>query len=202
MIETMHITLTTLRAFVVALRKTYANALVPQPVKGLHHVTEKRIDRETALKSQARLSYLVPLYKAMHAVVQQAGTGTENGVKHYTKYFENFNALIRKVTPYIHDFDKFFDSDVTKLQVLVPVDGVPVEGWASVPISSLVAQMMQDVEDARLLKQNLARAAEKARKAFLKSLTAEQRGLLTHALDAAKANRSHAIQLDARDLDA
>jgi hypothetical protein len=198
--ETMHTTLTTLRAYVVALRQTYKEEVKAATAPGYGYGSAGAGLREQAAKTHARLSYLVPLYKAMLAVVQQAGTPAQGGVKKYTLHFEKFGALQRKVMPYPDDFDKYFDGDVSNLQVLVPVAGVPVESWDAVSISTLTAQMLQQVEDERVKKLNLAQAAETARKAFIQSLNAEQRAALVHALEAAKANRTGAIQLDVRDL--
>jgi len=186
MTDTMNITLTTLRANVQALRATYQQATA---------------QGSSARRVQARLSYLVPLYKAMHAAVQQAGSGTGGGVKKYTYEFAEFGLLIRKVMKHQPDFEKYFEGDVGNIEVLVPVAGIAVEDWTATPISALVEQAVQEAQAERLRKANLARTAEEARKVFVRSLNAEQRILLSQALTAAQANRSNVIQLEARDLD-
>lgn len=195
--ELMHTTLTNLRAFVVALRASYKQDITGRTVRDISRdvTMEQRVQ-----KSQARLSYLVPLYDAMHAAVQQAGTGCVGGVQKYTKRFDMLGKQIRKVMPYYRDSDKYFEGDVLDLQLLVPVEGVPVENWTAVRISALVAQVLQEVEDERLAKLDRSRVAAAARKAFVGSLNPEQRVLLAQALDAAKAAGSHAITVDARDL--
>lgn len=186
MTGTMNITLTTLRARVQTLRVAFQQATA---------------QGSSARRVQARLSYLVPLYKAMHAAVQQAGTDTGGGVKKYLLEFEEFGRLIRKVMPHQSDFEKYFEGDVGNIEILVPVAGVAVEDWKATPISALVDQAVQEAQAERMRKANLARAAKEAHTAFVRSLNAEQRVLLGQALEAAKANRSNVVQLELRDLD-
>ena len=193
--ETMHTTLTALRAFVVALRASYQ--------ADIHGRTVRDIGRNVTMhqrvqESQARLSYLVPLYDAMHHAVQQAGTGCVGGVKQYTKQFAQLRKLIRKQEPWHRD--RFFGIEVEALDVLLPVEGAPVEGWRPISIADVIYQVKREVEDEEAAARALARCAQQARASFLASLSDEQRALLKFALDAAKAKGTHAISIDHRDL--
>lgn len=197
MTETMRTSITALREVVVALRASYHTS-----IKGR---TVRDISRDVPLEqhvgeSQVRLAYLVPLYKALHSAVQQAGTGAAGGVKAYTKQFEKLGKLIREHVD--HHQEKYFGGKVGKLQILVPVEGVPVENWLAATIDEVVAQVQQHRKDEREAARQRAMGAEQARKAFLASLNDDQRVLLQHALDAALANGSHAISVDRRDLGA
>lgn len=195
--ETMYTTLAGLRDFVVALRATYRSDITGR--------TARDIGRDVTLhqrveKSQARLSYLVPLYDAMHHAVQQAGSGCVGGVKQYAKQFDKLRTLIRKQEPWYRD--RFFGDEVEALRVLVPVEGAPVENWLPVTIADVIEQVKRDVEDKEAAARALARCAEHARKSFLASLSDEQRTLLKFALEAAKAKGTHAVMFDHRDLEA
>jgi hypothetical protein len=195
MTEIMRTSITALREFVVALRASYHADINGRTVRDISRdvTLEQRVG-----ESQARLSYLVPLYKALHSAVQQAGTGAAGGVKAYTKQFEKLGKLIREHIDYHQD--KYFGGDVGGLSILVPVEGVPVENWLACTIDEVIAQVQQAVADERDAARRRAMDAEQARKAFLASLNGEQRVLLQHALDAALAKGSHAISVDRRDL--
>lgn len=195
--ETMRTTLGGLRTFVVALRTSYRS--------DIHGRTAHEIGRDVTLhqrveSSQSRLAYLVPLYDAMHHAVQQAGTGCVGGVKQYAKQFDKLRTLIRKKEPCYRD--RFFGDEVEALQVLMPVEGAPVESWLPVTIADVIQQVKHDVEDKEAAARALARCAEHARKSFLASLSDEQRTLLKFALEAAKAKGTHAVVFDHRDLEA
>lgn len=195
MTETMRISITTLRQFVVALRASYKADIHGRTVRDISRdvTRQQRVEN-----SQARLGYLVPLYNALHSAVQQAGTDATGGVKAYAKQFEKLGKLIREHGEYHHE--KYFGDDVGELPLLVPVVGVPIENWLAITINQVIGQVAQQVADERNLARQRAMDAEKARKAFLASLNAEQRGLLQQALDAALAKGSHAISVDKRDL--
>lgn len=195
MTETMRITITALRQFVEALRTGYH-----ADIKGR---TVRDISRDVTLEqrvgdSRVRLGYLVPLYKALNSAVQQAGTGAAGGAKLYTKQFERLGKLIRAEVDYHRE--KYFGGDVGRLQLLVPVEGVPVENWLSVTIDEIIAQVEQQMADERNAARQRAMNAEQARKAFVASLNEDQRALLRQALDAALAKGAHGISVDIRDL--
>ena len=191
--ETMSTTLTTLRAFVVALRASYQS--------DIHGRTVRDIGRDVTmhqrvLESQARLSYLVPLYDSMHHAVQQAGTGCIGGVKQYAKQFDKLRKLIRKEEPWHRD--RFFGDEVEALQVLVPIEGTPVESWQAVSIADVIGQVKHEVADEEAAATARARAAESARRLFLASLSDDQRQLLATAIELSRGG--HAVSLDKRDL--
>lgn len=193
--ETMHITVTALRAFVVELRASYQS--------DIHGRTARDIGRDVSMHqrvqdSQARLSYLVPLYDALHHAVQQAGTGCVSGAKQYAKQFAKLRKLVRKEAP--RHRDRFFGDEVEALDVLLPVEGAPVESWRPISIADVIYQVKREVEDEEAAARALARCAEQARASFLASLSDEQRALLKFALEAAKAKGTHAITLYDRDL--
>jgi hypothetical protein len=197
MTEIMRTTIATLREFVGALRASYHADIKGRTVRDISRdVTLEQRVRE----SQSRLDYLVPLYKAMNSAVQQAGTGAAGGVKAYTTQFQKLGKLIRDEVDYHHE--KFFGGEIRRLQILVPVEGVPVENWLAVTLDEIIAQVQQQVADERNAARQRARNAEQARKAFLASLNDEQRALLRHALDAAQTKGMHAISVDIRDLEA
>lgn len=198
MSEIMRTSITNLRQFVVALRASYHADIEGRTVRDIRRdvTLEQRVGY-----SQARLAYLVPMYKAMHAAVQQAGTGAAGGVKAYASQFEKLGKLIRDNVEYQHCHEKLFSGDVGNLQILVPVAGVPVENWRSVTLNEVIGQVQQQIADDRDAARQRAVSAEQARKAFLGSLNEDQRALLRHALDLARTKGSRAILVDIRDLE-
>lgn len=194
MTETIRTTIINLRAFVVALRASFNADIKDLSVRSIRR--DIKLGGRVAY-SQARLAYLVPIYKAMHAAVQQAGTGAAGGVKAYTNQFEKLGKLIRDNFEHQYHHEKLFGDDVGSLQILVPVAGVPVENWQAITLNDVIGQIHQQVADERNAVRLRARTAEQARKAFLASLNDEQRALLRHALDV---SRGSVISVDIRDL--
>lgn len=189
----MKIVLSSLRQCITALRIDYR-----ERTAGL---TGREIRRANVAQiSQARLSFLVPLYEALNAMAQQSGTFCLKGEQLYTKKFEALLALIRKGRFYdfAPDREKYFGDGLEELELPVPVAGVPAEQWSTAQIGELLEQVHQAVEAERQAEVRRGLNAEDARKAFLRSLSAEQLVLLANAIQLSRGG--HAISLDKRDL--
>lgn len=187
--------LANLRTFVLTLQaRNRADALASStnPRDQVQAILD-RIER-----AKVRLPYLVPLYRDMHAAVQQAGTGCTTGATRYAKRFEALRKLIRDKEPWYGP--RYFGDEIESLQVLVPVEGVPVDAWAAASIAEVIADVKRQVAADIEVQRMLGRAAEQARVAFLASLSFEQRALLQSALAAAKARGVHAVTFNDRDL--
>jgi hypothetical protein len=162
-------------------------------------------DAHEALQvARARLEYLVPLYRGLLAASQQSQTvaGGEKGAKVYLRRFRALQTIMEKVVLYPnHGFEaKYFGDDLLNYPLLVPDERAAPGEWQFRKISELLADVRAELEAKRQAQLSLARNAESARKAFLHSLTQEQRVLLNAALETAKAKGTHAIYIDARDL--
>lgn len=188
-----------LRMYIKALRTALRNDTFG---RGRHELRKDYARQERVQQVQARLGYLVPLYRALHGAAQQSGAETSRGARLYLQKFDALGSIIRRALSHDHHVrrEKFFGDVVETLQVPVPTAGVPAEKWPTATIGQLLEQGAQAVEADRLLKLSESRNAAAARNAFLASLTAEQRTLLTVALVAAKVRGVHSITLDHRDL--
>lgn len=197
--ENLTTVMSSLRVYITGLRNALRNDTFG---RGRHEIRRDYARQERVQQIQARLGYLVPLYRAMNGAAQQGGAETSRGARLYVQKFDALGGLIRAALSNDKTIrrDKFFGDVVETLQVPVPTAGVPAEKWPTATIGQLLVQGAQEVEDERQMKLNLSRKATEARTAFLASLTAEQRTLLTVALDAAKVRGMHSITLDHRDL--
>lgn len=201
MSETMKYVLASLRSQVNQLRYEYCKALFD------HNYRLRRSDTSahTALVcAQRKLGFLVPLLRALNATAQQTVTGGDAGRRLYQKKYDALCYRIRDVLTYGDRVkgglqDMHFGG-IEALEVMVPAAGVVPAEWEVVRIDALIQRCIDDLAAERREALKRQMAAEDARKAFLESLTADQRTLLTMALDAAKAKGTHAVFFDKRDL--
>lgn len=151
------------------------------------------------LYAQARMSYLVPLYRALSAAVQQLPQQKNLqpyqknlGLQHYQLKFEALKYRMRDVfsTPYREPFvRKYFGHGIENLQLPVPVPGVPVVQWEIKTIQELLADAQvalnktrEEMAKAQARKREQVLAAAAARLKLLRSLNPEQRALLAEAI--------------------
>jgi len=188
MSEKMQTVLTKLRARVVALRSMRVDILGKNYLK---------LTPEAA----ARLMYLVPLYDAMHATVQQAGNAAGKGAQSYAKKFAALKQRIRNERSYnfYPSREKYFGDGLEELELLVPRDGISAGQWDTVRLFELINQVEQEVEAERQADVRKGFIARDALRAFLASQTDEQRALLAHAIQVGRGG--FAVTIDKRDLE-
>ncbi|KWA84119.1 hypothetical protein WL29_22400 [Burkholderia ubonensis] len=161
------------------------------------------VRRDQVLQTQGRLSYLVPLYRALIAAVQQQKDG--KGAQLYVKRFDALRGLLRKVgnvTLPGTTYHTYLGDDVLELQLPVPAECHSAVCWKFQSISELLDEVKAQLKAEQQAAHQRARAAEDARKGFLASLTPYQVLCLKHALEAAKEKGTYAITIDERDLEA
>lgn len=150
--------------------------------------------------AHARLAYLVPLYRALHAASQQTGHAT--GAQRYIKKFEALKNRMRESLRYEFDGnqERLFGGVAQGIPVLIPVAGVPPQAWRQASIGELFTEVMlqsaAETEDSRRLR----REAEALRKRFLASLSDAQCSLLHQAMTAAQATGVYAVSFEVQDL--
>lgn len=168
---------------------------------GAHAWRYDRERRNSVCQTQGRLSYLVPLYRALIAAVQQQKDG--KGARLYVKRFDALCGLLRKVgnvTLPGTTYHTYLGDDVLGLQLPVPVECHSPVCWKFQSIGELLDEVKAQIKAEQEAALQRARTAEDARKFFLGSLNDGQRTLLKAALIAAKAKGTHAITINARDL--
>lgn len=210
MSETMKHVLAALRSQVNQLRDEYCEALFYRKY-GLHRSSSAA--HTTLVCAQRKLGFLVPLLRALNATAQQTVTGGDAGRRLYHKKYDALCYRIRDVLTYGYlvqggqhgyrvqggQHDMHFGG-IEALEVMVPEVGVAPAEWEVVRIDALIQRCIDGLAAERREALKRQMAAEDARKAFLASLTADQRTLLTVALDAAKAKGTRAVSFDQRDL--
>lgn len=196
--EALKNALVALRAEIKCLRRGYGEAMVN------HDFRARRRDMDAKnryVAAQSRLSYLVPLYKALNAAAQQNGTACDTGQRLYRKRYDALVYRIRDMLQFQSEYDRtrYFGDGIRMLALPVPSE-CGLNTWKVCPISDIIDDVAQTLSAERKeLLRRQTRAAD-ARKAFLESLSAYQKNLLSLALEAAKGKGSHAVSFDARDL--
>lgn len=199
MSTTMKEVLVSLRAKVGQLRVAYNQARVD------HVYRVPRYDhgaRDRWKGAQVKMSYLVPLYRAMSCVVQQSVTEGDAGIRLYKKKYEALCYRIRDVLTYNYTgrSELFFGEGMATIEVLVPDLTKPVTAWEIRTIGELIKFGADQLATERREALGRQMAAENARKVFLTSLTPEQRTLLQQALESAKLKGTHAVSFNLHDL--
>jgi hypothetical protein len=160
--------------------------------------------RAAMYTARVRLAFQVPLYRALLAASQQnqAVIGGEKGAKAYLRRFRSLReAMDRAVSyPNSHSKKELFGDGFLKFPMLVPDEQQAPLQWQFRTVEDLLNDIYEETQAGQRMRNQRARHAESARKAFLDSLTPVQRTVLSAALDAAKANGHYAISIDARDL--
>lgn len=150
---------------------------------------------------QARLIYLVPLYRALHAVHQQTGDLHSQGVDKYKKLFDTFRAKMRDKQMMGGSLEFYFGGEVAELQLLIPVSDVSPKEWIFGSIADIAQQVAIEIAAAQVTTVKHGRDAENARQAFLSCLSEEQLQLLQNALTFAGKRGYYCISIDRGDLD-
>ncbi len=196
--EALKESLVSLRAELVRLRRIYWEARFD------HDFRTRRRDfsaQTRFVNAQSRLVYLVPWYRALKAAVQPLGSGCDAGSRLYRKKYEALVYLIREMLQFQseHTRTRYFGDGIEAMTLPVPAEG-GLNTWKVCKIGDIIQDVVQTLSAERKeLLRRQTRAVD-ARKAFLDSLTADQRNLLSIALEAAKAKGSYAVSFDARDL--
>lgn len=186
-----------LRALVFDLRSQYMEGMAQW--KAL--VFRRNTLRHDELRSiQRKLIILVPLYRAIAAMRQQVYSLESPGVTAYQKRYDELVSKIRSDIACGRPLSVNFGGAVAQLQLLVPMEGVTMWDWPFATIAEIAESVREDFQVVQQQKVSLSREAEKARQAFLASLTAEQRELLNVALGNALNTGVHAISFVARDV--
>lgn len=163
-----------------------------------------RILREDAARIQATLYWLVPFYRALHAVEQQRVSGGRRGSEQYAKVWNRLQAFIRTLLDYhvTSAATKALTTTLGDVELLRPDLARPPETWEVVSVFDIVktAESALSREKARELAKR--KRAEQARKAFVLSLTETQVSALQTALRAASDIGRGSVSFDARDLPA
>lgn len=199
MSEQLKTDLANLRQFIRQLRADYNQARFQGGAKSWRL---DRTRRDRVRDTQARLSYLVPLYRALVAAIQQPSGG--KGAKLYAKKLDALRGLLRESANYTLVGMKdstYFGGDVLLLQLPVPADCHTPTCWKSLSIGELRLAVLEQLTVDHQARLERARVAEAARRVFLGCLSEGQRTLLQAALIAAKAKGTHAITIDDRDLE-
>lgn len=190
--------LASVRQVVVQQRKNYSNALLHGRSRG--RPIEREAHEQAAL-SQAKLKYLVPLYRALNAAVQQKGSGKGVGLyaKRYHLVFSQMVALHRSGS--YGEIERLFGRETSALLLATPAEDVPFTAWKVTTIGELLLRADVQVGDELRAQKILNQKVRTARSAFLSSLTAEQRILFREAIVAEAATGRHALTFDRRDLE-
>jgi hypothetical protein len=187
-----------LRIFNAKLRETYNAAIVTGELG--RSMTNNPILRDHAKHAQKKLLMLVPFERA-YTVLSQRDTPAEHSVSAYRLLYVELLEKLRVSSGLGYYREELLEGGVADLAVLVPVDDAPVHKWGTLPISQIAAFVDVQISAENKERAKRSRSANRARKAFLDSFTKEQVELLRKALDAAKAQGQHAINLSQRELD-
>jgi hypothetical protein len=198
MTSTMNETLNALRRVIVQLRQQYAEARPNNHSR--RSITRDKFELATLVHAQ--MLYLIPLYRALHAAVQQLPKGG-GGVKKYTvKYEELYRNMLE-----LHQRGEFgklarlYGHGAADLQLLVPTVGLPFQEWNTISIAELRNQADLLCTAQRELATKKGIKARDARKLFLDSLTVKQRILLKSAIEASADARCGSVDFGQRDLE-
>lgn len=200
MTEQLKANVASLRLYIRQLREAHFKARF---AGGVHSWRYDPMRRDRVLHTQGRLSYLVPLYRALSAAVQQQKDGM--GASLYKKRFAALRELLGKLgdsTSVGSNYHTYLGDDVLGLQIPVPAECHSPVCWKFQSIGELLADVKVQLEAEKQAALERSRTADEARKFFLGSLNVGQRTLLKAALIAAKAKGAQAIIIHERDLEA
>lgn len=193
--------LVALRTQINQLRADYNTALYRYRRSGRRYTP----DYDQAILAQARLSYLVPLYRDLHAMAQQ--TASQARLSGWTsRYQQKFDALrqrIREILAYRSsaDRERYFGGSMPQIAILAPDLKQPLASWEVLTLGELIELNVAQLAYERQEALRNQKASHQAKLAFLASLTEAQRTLLQQALSAdAKLRGAPVLVIDSRDL--
>lgn len=155
--------------------------------------------------AQARLSYLVPLYRHLHALSQQttAQALLRGRAWRYQKKFDALREAIRVILAHRSpaDLERYFGGRMRQIALLAPDLKQPLASWEVITLGKLIELNEAQLSSERQAALRNQDAANQAKQAFLTSLTEAQRTLLQKALSAdAKLRGAPVLVIDAREI--
>lgn len=155
--------------------------------------------------AQARLSYLVPLYRDLHALSQQTTAQALLRGRAW-RYQQKFDALRQRICVTLAhrspaDLERYFGGSMPQIAILVPDLKQLLVSWEVLTLGKLIELNVAQFSYERQEALRNQEASNQAKQAFLASLTEAQSTLLQQALSAdAKLRGAPVLVIDAREI--
>lgn len=159
--------------------------------RNLYNVARHRPapDEEYCAALYRQLKRFVPMYRSLSAAGQQLENGTKKGDALYRKQFRQLTSALAlagaQVVP--PGGYRVVHAELLALELLVPVEGQSVAGWARQTVAALIDEAIQDLNEANRLLAVQRHSARQAKDAFLGGLSIAQLAQLRALVASTKA---------------